>query len=175
VITVEEYRALPEKPGCYVELHHGELVEVPIPKFGHWRLMNDLVDLLKPLAGELGLVGYQFPFRAVPEYDLRAARVAFLSRARWKACDPDDNLHGAPEIVVELVSEQYKAMDLNEKEELCLQNGCLEFWAIYQMRRTVTITNREFVSVRYSEGDQIPLALFGNATLSVDAIFETSE
>ena len=173
MITVEEYRALPEKPGCYVELHHGELVEVPIPKFGHWRLMNDLVDLLKPLAGELGLVGYQFPFRAVPEYDLRAAGVAFLSRARWKACDPDDNLHGAPEIVVELVSEQHKAMDLNEKEELCLQNGCLEFWIVDPKRRTVKVTTRLSVTIKYSEGDQIPLPILGNATLSVAEIFET--
>ena len=46
----------------------------------------------------------EFAFRALPEHELRVADVAFVSRERLNNTDPDDNLHGAPDVVVEVFS-----------------------------------------------------------------------
>jgi len=48
-----------------------------------------------------------------------------------------------------------------------------EFWIVDPKRRTVKVTTRLSVTIKYSEGDQIPLPILGNATLSVAEIFAT--
>ncbi len=42
LITVEQYRQLPETGPFYYELHRGELVQVSRPKLGHIRIQERL-------------------------------------------------------------------------------------------------------------------------------------
>jgi|SRR5579883_465750 len=92
LITVEQYRRLPDDGTHRYELHHGEIVEVTQPKAGHWNLQVQLVDLLRPKLSSFGRAGMEFPYRAMPEFDLRAADVAAVSKPRFDGIDPDDNL-----------------------------------------------------------------------------------
>ena len=57
-----------------------------------------------------------------------------------------------------------------EKEQLCLDNGCQEFWVIDPKRRIVRVSTPDGHSKTYQTGQQIPL-LFGGE-LAVAAIFE---
>src|ERR1700693_6231051 len=103
LITVERFRQLPDNVEFACELHHGELVRMTRPKAAHWDLQLRLTDLLRAeLQGFV--IGMEFPFRAVPEFDLRAADVAAICRERYAAIDPEDNLHGAPKLVIEVKS-----------------------------------------------------------------------
>jgi Uma2 family endonuclease len=77
---------------------------------------------------------------------------------------------GAPEIVAEVLSPSNSAAEMPEKERLCLENGCREFWEIDPKRRTVRVSTPDGRSKTYRTGQQIPL-LFGGE-LSLDAIFE---
>ena len=98
LMTVEQFWQLPEDQALHYELHHGELVEVSRPKWKHVLIQWRIRDLLKALFGALGIVETEVPFRPLPEYELRAADVAFVSsRARCK-CGRGDALHGAPDI-----------------------------------------------------------------------------
>lgn len=172
-MTVEQVRALPDPPGGHYELRHGELVFVSGPKFRHWDIQDRLLDLLKPLAKGYGRVGAEFGFRPRAEHEYWQADVAFISAEHLTSIDPNDNLYGAPDVVIEVISPSNTIAEMDDRESICLENGCLEFWIVDPKRRTVKVTNREFVTVKYCEGDQIPMALFGNTMLSVDAIFET--
>jgi len=69
-------------------------------------------------------VGIEMPFRAVPQFDLRAADAVFISQQRWDAIDPEDNLRGAPEFVIEVKSESSTGAELRERASLCLANRC---------------------------------------------------
>ncbi len=72
-MTVEEFREFPKPAGnFYYELHHGRLVQVGRPKHKHH---------LNPLRSA-GTVSVELPFRVVPENDVRAADVSFVSRTR---------------------------------------------------------------------------------------------
>ena len=128
LMTVEEFQALPPDKGELVhELHHGEIVTMTSPKSKHFKLQMRLASLLRPKAEHLGIVEIEVPFRAVPQFDLRAADVAFVSRARWESIDPEDNLRGAPELVIEVKSPSNTWRELRERASLCLANGCLDF------------------------------------------------
>ena len=104
LMTVEQYRELPSLEDVIQELHWGQVVTLTRPKMRHTKLQHRLVELLRPLAGQKGVVAAEVPFRALPQYELRGADVAFVSQARWVATDNDDNLHGSPELVIEVLS-----------------------------------------------------------------------
>lgn len=114
------------------------------------------------------------PYRAVAEFDLRAADVAIVSRARWDAIDPEDNLHGAPELVIEVKSPSNTKRKLRELSSLCLNNGSLEFWIVDTQQSSVTVVHRDGSTTLYQSGQSIPLTSFGAGALTVDEIFAVS-
>lgn len=173
LMTVDEYRHVPEpKDGTYYELHHGELVRVTRPKQKHHRIQERLIQLLSPHARD-GVVSWEVAFRAEPEYEIRAADVAYVSRERYDTIDPEDNLRGAPELVIEVVSPSNTASELHDKELLCLANGCREFWVVDPQRRIVKVSTPDGNTKRYDEGDHIPLSVFGSGSIPVAEIFNT--
>src|ERR1035441_4346896 len=103
LISVEQFRQLPDGEYEY-ELHHGEVVAMTRPKPRHWKLQRRISQLLEPRLKTFGEVAIEVPYRPLPEFELRVADVAAISRARWDAIDPDDDVHDAPELVIEVKS-----------------------------------------------------------------------
>jgi Uma2 family endonuclease len=171
LITVAQYRQLPDDGGAVYELHHGEVVVVSHPKPWHWLMQEHLVDLLNPRLSRFK-VGMEFAFRAIPEFDLRAAEVAAISRARFDTMDLDDNLHGAPELVIEVKSPSNTKRQLQDYAALCLANGCLQFWILDRDTKSVTVIQRDGSRQTYGLGETLSLAAFGGDSLSVGEIFE---
>ena len=172
LMTVEEYCRLPQENGeFYYELHHGELVKVCRPKPKHTKTQRRLRQLLEAVAGEAGIVEIEIPFSALPEYELRVADVAFVSKERWEQMAPDVYLQGAPELVIEVLSPSNTVEEILDKEKLCLENGCREFWVLDAKRRQVKVSTPDGLTRTYHEGQEIPLTLFGDGSLKVDAIF----
>lgn len=170
LMTVEQFDALPERRDVLEELHWGLLVTLPRPKAWHVKLQMKLTQLLQPATAGRGYIVMELPFRAVAEYDLRAADVAFVSKARWDEVN-DGYLFGPPELVIEIVSPSNTKSQLREYAALCLANGCKEFWTIDHKARTVMVTNKNGQSVKYSTGMDVPTKLLGTASLAVDQIF----
>jgi Uma2 family endonuclease len=172
LVTVEEFRKLPEEDGFYSELRRGEVRSLTRPKYRHYSIQRRLRRLLENLAPSNGLVDTEFVFRAVAEYELRVADVVYVSGERERSIDPDDNLHGAPDIVIEVLSPSNTPEEISEKKKLCLENGCQEFWVVDPRLRQVLVSTADGCTVTWSSGQQIPLPLFGGATLALDEIFD---
>lgn len=171
LVTVAEFRQLPEPAdGAVLELWHGEVVRLRRPKKRHDDCQLRLRRLLQPFADALGVLKEEMTFRAEPEYELRVADVGFVTQARWDATDPDDNLAGAPELVIEVESPSNTAAELKDKQLLCLANGCQEFWIVYPKLELVEIATSGGIK-EYRRGDSIPLRVFPGVTLAVDDIF----
>ena len=171
LMTVEQFRQLPEPGYFYCELRHGELVQVTPPKFKHRLIQNRLVDLLRPAAPSGGFVSMEFDFRALPEHELRTADVAFVTKERLETIDPEDNLHGAPDLMIEVLSPSNTVAEMNDREKLCLENGCREFWVIDPELRQVKVSTPDGITTTYRAGQEIPLRVFGDGSLKVNAIF----
>src|ERR1700684_1148518 len=94
--TVDQYRLLPGREDVIHELHWGTPVTLTRPKMKHAKVQLRLVGFLQTFAPNTGVVATEIAFRALPEYDLRGADVAFVSQTRWDNTSDDDNLMGSP-------------------------------------------------------------------------------
>ncbi|MGI8744521.1 MAG: Uma2 family endonuclease [Bryobacteraceae bacterium] len=174
LITVEDFLKLTDPPGFYLELHHGEVVQLTRAKYKHYRIQTKLTDAFNRINRPFGFSGYEFAFRPKPEHNLWCADVAFVSKARYTAIDPEDYLAGAPDIVVEVLSPSNTASEMLDKKKMCLDNGCREFWVVDPRREMVEVTRAEGTSRIYRRGDSI-LVLPGNGEITVNEIFSEGE
>jgi Uma2 family endonuclease len=170
LMTVDEYRQLPTRDDVIQELHWGRVITLTRPKMRHSKVQYRLVELLRPVVAARGIVAAEVPFRALPEYDLRGADVAYVSRARWDATRDDDNLSGSPELVIEVLSRSNTREEMREKAALYLATGCEEFWLVDAKRKTVSVTRRGDENGLYRTGDAIRLSGF-EGEIEVAAIF----
>lgn len=175
-MTVEQFDKLPEPPGGYYELRGGEAVLATFPNKGHVEREERLLDLLRPLAKGRGRLSKRFSFRALPEHEYRQADVAYVSASRWREVGPDDNLRGAPDLVIEVLSPSNTADEMEDKRALCLENGGLEFWVVRPRAKTITVYTCDHARL-YRSGDAVPVDRFfpGASAIGVDEIFTDAE
>lgn len=160
LMTVEQYRELPQRDDVIQELQWGQVVTLTRPKMGHTKLQYRLVELLRPRIANKGIVASEIPFRALPQYELRGADVAFVSHERWAATDDEDNLQGSPELVIEVLSRSNTQAEMREKATLYLSTGGQEFWIVNPKRREITVICRDGDARVYTVDQKIPLTLF---------------
>jgi Uma2 family endonuclease len=170
-MTVEEFAKLPETGAYICELRKGEVVQMTRPVFGHVRVQHRIQRLLAEAAGDPDAVYIEAPFRPLPEYELRVADVAYAPQERWNSISSNGYLPGAPDLVVEVLSPSNTAAEMLEKEQICLENGCREFWIVDQDRRQIKISTPEGRVTIYKAGKTIPLFFATGKTIAVDAIF----
>jgi Uma2 family endonuclease len=171
-MTVEEFERLPDGRGERQELRHGELVTLAPPKLKHSLIQLNLMNLLRPLAEPGSLVDKEMAFRPLPEHEFWVADVAYLSAERFRQADPEDNIRGTPELVVEVLSPSNTATEMYDREQTCLANGAKEFWVVDPDRRRIRVTTNDGPTMTYEAGQQVPLPLFGPETrVSVDDVF----
>jgi Uma2 family endonuclease len=173
LMTVEEFRSLPEGRGeTYHELHHGELITLTRPKLKHSLIQTNLLFLLKPLADPSAHVSMEVSFRPFPEHELWAADVAYLSAARFRQADPEDNIQGAPDLVIEVLSPSNTASEMLDRERICLANGAREFWVVDPASCLIRVITQDSPAKIYEKGQQIPLPLFGpESRINVTDVF----
>lgn len=169
LVTFAELERMPDAPDGRYELRHGELVKVPPPKYGHYRIQHRLRRLLEALAHASGEVSTEFGFRVLPEYEYRIADVVFVSRRRSDNVPEDGYFEGAPDLVVEVLSPFNTAAEMLDREQLCLDNGAKEFWIVDPVRRQVRVSTAGGRAVTYKSGQEIPV--FFGGSISVADIF----
>jgi Uma2 family endonuclease len=173
LMTFAEFEQLPEREGFRQELRHGELVHVAPPKYDHFMIQQILRDLLDKAAAGAGRAYTEVGFRPLPEHEFRIADVAYATRERWARGRAEQYFFGAPEIVIEVLSPSNTAAEMNEKEKLCLENGCREFWIIDPDLRLVKVSTPDGRAITYRSGQEIPL--FFGGCLAVASIFTPAE
>jgi Uma2 family endonuclease len=111
-------------------LHHGEVVAVTRPKA---KTLSIAKAIRAPLREPIGWIRAGRHGVSLPPGcgDLRVADVAVVSQARYDQIDPDDNLHGAPELVIEIKSLSNTDRHLRELASLGLANGGWGCWIAY--------------------------------------------
>ena len=161
-----------DPPGGRLQLHHGEVVFLTFPKRPHTIAQANLVDQLKPRARRQGKVIMELPFCPLPEHEVWAADVAFVSREQWAAGDEDDWFPGAPLLVIEVLSPSNTKAEIADKRQTCFAGGCQEFWLVDPKKKTVQTWTAGGSTAKYGETESVPLAIMGAATLPVSTIFD---
>jgi Uma2 family endonuclease len=170
-MTFAEFEQLPNPRGGWLELHHGEVVEVAAPKHRHHRRQRRLRRLMEPLADPVGEVELEFAYRPLPEHECWVADIGFVFRERYDRIPLDGYLAGAPDLVIEVLSPSNRDAEIEEKRKLCLGNGSREFWVVDDEDREIKVSTPDGRTVGYRAGQQIPLFFAPGSALSIEDIF----
>ena len=129
-LTYDDYCLLPNDGKRY-EIIDGELFVTPSPRRAHQRavtlLSHDMVDFVeKTGVGEV----YVSPFDVVFSlFDVVEPDIIYVSEERT-ALITEKNVQGAPDLVVEVLSETTAKTDRTIKLKLYARYGVQEYWLI---------------------------------------------
>lgn len=63
------------------------------------------MQIFRRFCDEESLIANALPFQPIPEYGLRVADVGYINPERYAAADKVGNLTGAPDVVIEILSQ----------------------------------------------------------------------
>jgi Uma2 family endonuclease len=164
-ISIEDFKRLPETMQT-IELLHGELLISPSHKHSHQSLVGELHSLLHFLRANGAVVIFSSLFldeTNAPIPDL------FWVRAGSKDCQiqDDDYWHGAPDLVVEVLSPATAKRDKTTKYELYQANGVREYWIADPYNETLeayTLENKLYRKLGvFGKEDSFDSPVFGKA------------
>lgn len=138
-LTYEEYRNTPDDKRY--ELLDGELSSTPAPSLEHQRIAARLGARLILFVEERGL-GEVFPALCdvvLSDTDVVQPDLLFVSREREGLLRGGENVRGAPDLVVEILSPSTAARDKTRKRDLYARHGIKEFWLVDAAARTITV------------------------------------
>ena len=158
------------------ELLHGELVMAAAPLIAHQYILIKLVAKVETFVDErnLGTV-YCAPFDVVlSDTNVVQPDLLFISNERAQIITPD-NIQGAPDLVVEILSPATAERDRSVKFELYAEHGVHEYWIVDPDARTITVfllDGGEFEEVdTYSEGETLTSPMLAGFTFKLDGKF----
>ena len=129
-LTYEDYVLIPED-GRRHEIIDGDEVVSPSPRTKHQRLVGRLFAALDHYARQHGL-GEVFvaPFDVIlSDHDIVQPDVLFITDDRLGIVD-EVNCKGAPDLVVEVLSESTRRTDLIRKRKLYERVGVADYWIV---------------------------------------------
>ena len=172
--TYEDYKHTPEDKRY--ELLDGELIMVPAPRIAHQRNSREIGFTLLAFVREndLGEVFYAPCDVVLSDTDVAQPDILFVSKERSYIIT-EDNIHGAPDLVIEILSPSTAQRDRTLKRTLYERHRVPEYWQADTDAKNVaalTLVNGEYkVAGIYGEGQTLVSPLLPGFTLEIDRIF----
>jgi Uma2 family endonuclease len=138
-LNYEDFCLLPNNGKRY-EIIDGELFVTPSPLRRHQRVLANLLYYLTEFVKkhDLGEV-YPAPFDVVfSAYDVVEPDILYVSKVRASVVT-EKNIQGAPDLVVEVLSESTAQIDRTTKLKLYARYGVAEYWVIDPLAYSVEI------------------------------------
>ncbi len=175
LLTVADYRELGEGPP-YHQLIEGELFMSPAPNRYHQDIVLNLAFILKShlAASPLGTL-YLAPMDVyLDDINVYEPDLLFVSNERRDLL-ADDGIHGAPDLVVEVLSPSTAKLDKRKRANFA-RYGTREFWQIdphlQQIQRFDFARDAAKPVQIIDEGETFECPLFPGLTLATAEIFK---
>lgn len=173
--TYDDYMRLPD--GERYEVIEGELLLTPVPSFRHQRILSHLHFRLYAFVEAPGL-GMVVP--APTDVILDAENVVqpdllFVAKERLAIIDTTGGVHGAPDLVVEILSPSTVGRDQGVKRALYSRYGVRECWFVdpdTQSIEVLTLGQSGLVTWRhFTHGSILTSVVLPNLSFAVAEIF----
>ena len=141
--TYEDYRTTPADERY--ELLDGDLIMVPAPNLKHQRVQGNLYYHLRFFITEHDL-GELLPAPCdvvLSDTDVVQPDLLFISRQREHLLSSGENVRGAPDLAIEILSPSTADKDRGVKRELYGKHGVTEYWLVDPIAETVTIHRQQ--------------------------------
>ena len=173
-LTYADYLETPDDERY--ELLNGELVMSPSPKEIHQSISGILHLVIGAFVRERSLGKLYFaPFDVVlSDTDVVQPDLLFVSNERIGIVTAD-NVRGAPDLVVEILSPATAERDRTVKLDLYARHGVKEYWIVDPDARTITVLLRgeggfEVVGV-YGEGESLRSPTLAGFSVALGEVF----
>lgn len=173
--TYEDYKSLPESETKRYELLEGELVMVPSPTFEHQSISGGLFVALWDFVEEHGLgVVVGAPLDVVLGEDVVQPDILYVSKRRSRIITHEE-IRGAPDLVVEILSPATAQRDRAYKKRLYARHGVKEYWIVdpdAKMIEVLSLGERGFESVGlYHANGTLSSPLLAGLKIALKEIF----
>ena len=173
--TYEDYRHTSDDERY--ELLDGELIMVPAPLLIHQSIQTKLGWRLAQFVESRGLGRVFFAPCDVMLSDTNVVQpdLLFVSKGRERILTPE-NVQGAPDLVVEILSRSSASRDRTLKRALYARYGVREYWLVDPGARTVTVLalgEGDFETLgTYGEGQVFTSPTLEGFSVNLDEIFQ---
>jgi Uma2 family endonuclease len=173
-LTYADYLKTPDDERY--ELLNGELVMAAAPLLYHQYILRKLLNKMSDYIDERNLGElYSSPADVVlSDTDVVQPDLLFVSSHRSHILTRE-NVRGAPDLVVEILSPATAERDRTIKLDLYAQHGVKEYWIVDSDARTITILvrreSRFEVAGIYREGQTLRSPTLAGFTIELDGIF----
>ena len=173
-LTYEDYRATPDD--TRFELLNGDLVIVPAPNVKHQRVLLRLARklgqfILDHESGELLPVPCDV---VLSDTDVVQPDLLFVSREREQTINIE-NVRGAPDLVIEILSPSTADKDLGYKHELYSRHGVDEYWVLDPVAETIAVHRQRDGVLKltdtFGRRDTVRTPLLEGLDLRLDDVF----
>ena len=172
--TYEDYLNTPEDKRY--ELLDGELIMVSSPNIPHQRTERKLGTRIDRFVEgrDLGEMFFSPTDVILSDTDVVQPDLLFVSHERMHII-AHNAIHGAPDLVVEILSPSTARRDLTFKRRLYAKYGVKEYWQVNIDERRVTVLslgdNDYEVAAIYGSGETLTSPVLPGFTLAIDEIF----
>ncbi len=137
--TYEDYLKIPDDKGRY-ELVNGELLMTPSPIPNHQRISGKLEFVVRKFVTEnnLGEVFYAPCDVYLDDENVVQPDILFISKDRLNIIG-DKNIQSAPNLVIEIISENSVYRDMVQKKRLYARFGVKEYWIVIPEEKEVEV------------------------------------
>ncbi|MDQ3623065.1 MAG: Uma2 family endonuclease [Verrucomicrobiota bacterium] len=174
-LTVHDYRQLPEGGPRY-QLVDGDLHMAPSPNLFHQEISVNIAHLLLTYLDQnpIGKVLLAPLDVYLTETNVYQPDILFVANKNLHLLHVD-GIHGAPDLVIEILSPSTSGLDLGSKKRGYARCGVLEFWAIYPVDRKVAVYDLRKTETEpqatWIEGDTFSCKLLPGLQLEVAKFF----
>lgn len=136
--TYSDYLKTPED--TRYELIEGDLIMVPAPKTKHQRISRKLEFILEKFVTEndSGEVFYAPCDVVFDDCNVLQPDILFISKDRLEIIT-EDNIKGAPDLIIEILSQSSAYADLVKKKKLYAKFKVKEYWIVDPEEKTVEL------------------------------------
>ena len=176
-LTYEDYCAAPADNRY--ELLDGELIMVAAPNIKHESVRSLLGHHLGNFIIDhgLGKLFYAPCDVVLSESDVVQPDLLFVSREREHLLSGGQNVQGAPDLVVEILSPGTARRDRGDKRALYGKHGVIEYWLVDPMAETVSIHRQRagvlVLSRTFGREQTLRSRLLAGLELRLDDIFSS--
>lgn len=173
--TYEDYKLLPEDKRC--EIIEGDLLMTPTPTSRHQVILGEIFVHLRAFvkAQGLGLVLLAPTDVVLSEGNVVQPDLLFVAKDRHSIVDPAGGVHGAPDLVVEILSPSTSSRDQVLKRKLYAKYGVREYWVVNAEARTIEVLTRDPGGLEtwmvFPSGSSLASQLLPGFSLSVAELF----
>jgi len=173
--TYEDYSKLPE--GAPYQLINGELIMSPSPSTYHQKIAINITVILNKYVekNKLGALLFSPVDVYFNEYETYQPDIIFISKER-KQIIKENRIEGAPDLVIEILSENNAYYDLKHKKNIYEKYGVKEYRIVDPIEKSVEIfenKGKKFVPLESKkEKGEINSKMFKGLKIDTETIFK---